>query len=54
VIKPLRGRSDARCWRHAQAEHAVVLTTNARDFAALAGMGPHHGLLLVHRDNDPT
>ena len=54
VIEPLRGMSDARCWRHAQAERSVVLTANARDFAALAATGPHHGLLLVYRVNDPT
>ena len=54
VIEPLRGMADVRCWRHAQAEHAVVLTTNARDFVALAGKGAHHGLLLVYRENDPT
>jgi predicted nuclease of predicted toxin-antitoxin system len=54
VIEPLRGTSDARCWRHAQAEHAVLLTMNARDFAALAATGPNHGLLLVYRENDPT
>ncbi len=54
VIEPLRGMSDLRCWRHARAERAVVLTTNARDFVALAGTGAHHGLLLVYRENDPT
>jgi hypothetical protein len=54
VIEPLRGISDARCWRHAQAERSVALTANARDFAALAATGPHHGLLLVYRENDPT
>lgn len=54
VIEPLRGMSDARCWRHAQADQAVVLTMNARDFAALAATGTHHGLLLVYRENDPT
>ena len=54
VIEPLRGMSDARCWRHAQAERSAVLTTNARDFEALAATGPHHGLLLGYRDNDPT
>ena len=54
VIEPLRGMADVRCWRHAQAECAVVLTTNARDFVALAGKGAHHGLLLVYRENNPT
>ena len=54
VIEPLRGTSDVRCWRHAQVKGAVVLTTNARDFAALAGTGVHNGLLLVYRENDPT
>jgi hypothetical protein len=54
VIEPLRGTPDVRCWRHAQAERAVVITTNARDFAALAGTGAHGGLLLVYRENDPT
>ena len=54
VLEPLRGTSDARCWHHAQAESAVVLTTNARDFVALAGTGAHGGLLLVYRENDPT
>jgi hypothetical protein len=54
VEEPLRGMSDARCWRHAQTDHAVVLTTNARDFVALAATGAHDGLLLVYRDNDRT
>ena len=54
VIEPLRGMSDARCWRHAQADRAVVLTMNARDYVALATTGPNHGLLLVYRENDPT
>lgn len=54
VFEPLRGVSDVRCWRHAQAERAVVITTNARDFAALAATGAHRGLLLVYRENDPT
>ena len=54
VLGPLRGTADARCWHHAQTERAVVLTTNARDFVALAESGAHHGLLLVHRENDPT
>jgi predicted nuclease of predicted toxin-antitoxin system len=54
VIEPLRGVSDVRCWRHAQAKRSVVLTTNARDFVALAGSEAHHGLLLVYRENDPT
>jgi predicted nuclease of predicted toxin-antitoxin system len=54
VTEPLRGVSDARCWRQAQANGSVVLTTNARDFAALAATGAHHGLLLVYRENDPT
>lgn len=54
VLEPLRGTSDARCWHHARAEGAVILTTNARDFVALAGTGAHHGLLLVYRENDPT
>ena len=54
VIEPLRGLSDARCWRHAQTDRAVVLTTNARDFVALASTGAHYGLLLVYRENDRT
>jgi len=54
VIEPLRGMSDVRCWRHAQGHDAVVLTTNARDFVALAGAGGHSGLLVVYRENDPT
>jgi predicted nuclease of predicted toxin-antitoxin system len=54
VLEPLRGTSDVRCWHYAQVEHAVVLTTNARDFVALAGTGAHHGVLLVYRENDPT
>ena len=54
VTEPLRGMSDARCWRQAQSESAVVLTMHARDFVALAATGPHHGLLLVYRENDPT
>jgi predicted nuclease of predicted toxin-antitoxin system len=54
VTEPLRGMSDDRCWRQAQANGSVVLTTNARDFAALAATGAHHGLLLVYRENDPT
>ena len=54
VLEPLRGTPDARCWHHAQVEGAAVLTTNARDFVALAGTGAHHGLLLVYRENDPT
>ena len=54
VLEPLRGTSDARCWHHAREESGVVLTTNARDFVALAGTGAHRGLLLVYRENDPT
>ena len=54
VLEPLRGTSDARCWHHALEERAVVLTTNARDFVALAATGAHHGLQLVYRENDPT
>lgn len=54
VIEPLRGMSDVRCRRHAQADHAVVITTNARDYAALAAMGTHDGLLLAYRENDAT
>jgi hypothetical protein len=54
VLEPLRGEPDVRCWRHAQANAAAVLTMNARDFVALAGRGEHHGLLLVYRENDPT
>jgi len=54
VLEPLRGMSDARCWRFAQADAAIVLTTNARDYVALAGTTAHHGLLVVYRENDPT
>jgi hypothetical protein len=54
VLEPLRGMSDVRCWHHARAKSAVVLTTNARDSVALAEIGAHHGLLLVYRENAPT
>jgi predicted nuclease of predicted toxin-antitoxin system len=54
VLQPLGGAADARCWQHAQAERAVVLTAKARDFVSLAGTGAHDGLLLVYRENDPT
>jgi hypothetical protein len=54
VIQPQRGRSDAHCWQQAQDARAGVLTTNARDFISLAAIGPHAGLLLVYRENDPT
>lgn len=54
VFEPLRGEPDVRCWRHAQALSAAVLTMNVRDFVALASRGEHHGLLLVYRENDPT
>jgi predicted nuclease of predicted toxin-antitoxin system len=54
VTEPLRGMSDDRCSQQAQANGSVVLTANARDFAALAATGAHHCLLLVYRENDPT
>jgi hypothetical protein len=55
VLAPLRGRPDARCWRHAQEQRAAVLTINAIDFARLAEATPAHaGLLLLYRENDPT
>jgi hypothetical protein len=55
VLRPMRGEADHRCWRHAQEEEAVVLTTDVVDFAAFAEEEPrHHGLLLVYRENDAT
>ena len=55
VLPPLRGESDARCWRHAQEQGATVLTMNVVDFVRLAeGTEGHSGLLLVYRENDPT
>jgi len=55
VLAPLRGEPDGRCWSHAQARCAAVLTMNAVDFARLAEAMPGHaGLLLLYRENDPT
>ena len=55
VLPPSRGEPDARCWLHAQKQAAAVLTINAVDFTRLAGESPSpRGLLLVHRENDPT
>jgi len=55
VTAPLRGEADDRCWRYAQEQASAVLTMNAVDLVALAeATSPHHGLLLVHRVNDPT
>ncbi len=54
LVPTLRGAPDRDAWSHAQDREAVVLTANVRDFLALASDVPHHGLLLVHRDADPT
>ena len=55
VISPLRGESDARCWRHAQEHGATVVTMNVVDFVRLAeATEGHSGVLLVYRENDPT
>ena len=54
IVPTRRGVADREAWGYAQENEAVVLTRNARDYIALAAEGPHHGLLLVHEEEDSS
>ena len=54
----LGGKSDKAVLEHAIAENRVVLSGNCSDFEALSERvlkkgGHHHGILLIHKFNNP-
>lgn len=54
VVPTLRGEIDRNVWEQAQADGAVVVAMNVKDFMMLAERTPgHHGLLVVYRQNNP-
>lgn len=49
-----KGADDIAIWAHAQEHELIVLTRNPDDFVSQAApAAEHHGLLVVHGENDP-